>query len=233
MKHSFVFIPIFAILIYCGCKSTSTIDSTTTLPIVVIPNVGSNWMLQNIHSDSSGKVTKTDTSMRVIAQTNMSFQNFTDVVMIVETNLSTKISDTVYLRYLSTGDISRFSAPSIDPQLTQWLTIPYTTHTAQVLNFGGNIAYLGFTHDTISFSAAFSNDDNIVLGAVIYPVSIVISTTSQNATSAVKDSADLITQTNSFIPSKGIFGGRVVSFNAVKGKQIQRVQQTLIGVNLK
>jgi hypothetical protein len=214
-----------------GCKSNST--STPAGPTVVIPNVGSSWTLQNIRRDSLGTIKKTDTSTRVVAQTNMQYQNYSDVVMLVETNSATGKSDTVYIRYLSTGDISRSSSPAIDPQLPQWLTIPYTTQSGWSHSWGGNISYLGYTHDSVAFAVFYVSNINDTIAGVIYPASTITSQTWQHATSATKDSMVYITQANSFIASKGIFGDRNVTMNQVNGKQVNRVQQTVIAVNLK
>jgi hypothetical protein len=231
MKHSLLFIAVLSFVTYYGCKSTST--STPPGPTIVIPNVGSSWTLQNIHRDSTGKTVKTDTSTRTIAQTNMTIAPYSDVVMIVEYNSSTKIFDTVYIRYLSNGDLSRLSSPSLGVQPPVWLTIPYTTHLAQTYNFSGTASAVGFTHDTVAFSVSYLNNDNDTVAGVLYPVSIVTSTTWQQVSSATKDSTLSNTQTNSFIPSKGIFGDRNVTVNQVKGKNVQREQQILIGVSLK
>ncbi|MDP4220326.1 MAG: hypothetical protein Q8916_14235 [Bacteroidota bacterium] len=231
MKHHNLFIALFAFAAFSGCKSNST--TTPTTPTIVVPNVGTSWTIQNIRRDSLGTIKKTDTSIRVVAATNMQAQGFSDVVMTTETNPVTGKLDTVYLRYLPSGDISRLSIPSIDPQLPEWLTVPYYTHAAQAFNFGGNITYLGYTHDTVTFSATYVGDGSDTIAGVIYPTSIVSTSTWQKASSAIKDSTDLITQTNSFIPSKGIFGGRTVTMNQVNGKQINRVEQKVIAVDLK
>ena len=231
MKHSLILCALFAVVIFFGCKSNST--STPAGPTVVIPNVGTSWTLQNIRRDSTGAVKKTDTSTRIVAMTNMQFQGFSDVVMTVENNPSNGKFDTVYLRYLANGDISRYSSPAIDPQIPEWLTVPYTSHTAENFNFGGTVAYLGFTHDSVMFTANYVGEDADTIAGVIYPVSIIKSTTWQKASSASKDSTNYNEQTNSFIQSKGIFGNRSVTINQVNGKQFNRVQQTVIGVNLK
>lgn len=231
MKHSILLVSLFLLAFAYGCKSSST--STPAPPVVVIPNAGTTWTLQSIHLDSAGKTVRTDTSTRLVFKTNMQYQGFSDVVMTIETHSSTNTSDTVYLRYLSNGDISRLSSPAIDPQIPEWFTVPYTTHTAQSFDYGGNITARGFTHDTVTFTASFVRDENDTAASVVYPSSVITSTTWQKASSATKDSTDLITQTNSFIPSKGIFGNRNVTVNTVNGKQVQRVQQTLIGVSLK
>jgi len=201
--------------------------------VIVIPNVGSNWLLQNTHVDSTGKTTKIDTSTRVVAATNMSYAGYTDVVMTVETNLRTNVADTIYLRYLSNGDISRSSSPAIDPQLQHWFTVPYASQGGQSVTFGGATTNLGYTHDTISFNATYAGTENDTVGSDIYPAVVISSTTWQHATSALKDSLSTITQTNSFIPTKGIFGNHVVSSNVINGKSVNHNQQKLIGVNLK
>jgi hypothetical protein len=231
MKHSFLFITCIAIAAFSGCKSNST--STPPGPSIVVPNVGSNWMLQNTHRDSTGKVIKIDTSSRIVTATNMTYGGYSDVTMLVETNLRTNVADTVYIRYLSTGDISRYSSPALDPQLPRWFAVPYTTQLSQSVGFAGNISYLGYTHDTINFTAAFAGTENDTVAGVVYPALVVSSTTWQHALSGTKDSVNTITQTTSFIQTKGIFGNHVVSMNVINGKQVIHNQQTLIGVNLK
>jgi hypothetical protein len=231
MKHYILLTAFISAAFFYGCKTSST--SAPPGPTIVIPNVGSSWTLQNIHRDSTGKITKTDTSTRVVVAINMNYQSYTDVVMLVETNLRTNVSDTVYLRYLSDGDISRSSSPAIDPELQRWFTVPYTTKLTQSIAFGGAVTNLGYTHDSISFSASFSSTENDTVGSDIYPAVVISSTTWQHATSATKDSLSTITQTNSFIPTKGIFGNHVVQSNVINGKQVNHNQQTLIGVNLK
>jgi hypothetical protein len=228
MKHSFLYTFVVALAVLYGCS-----NSTSTPPTLVIPSAGTNWTLLNIHRDNTGKVIKTDTSIRKIDQTNIVYVGYSDVVSIVETNLSTKIQDTVYIRYLSNGDISRLSSPALGVQPPVWLTVPYSTHTAQAFNFGGSASASGFTHDSVSFTASFVNGENDTVGTDIYAASVVTSSTWQHATSATKDSTDSITQTNSFIPSKGIFGNRNVSINQINGKDVQREQQILIGVSVK
>jgi len=231
MKHLFFLISVFVIVILSGCKSNST--TTPPGPTVVIPNVGSTWIIQNVRLDSNNVVKKIDTSTRYVGATNMTIAPYNDVVMTYETNPVTGKNDTVYLRYLSNGDIAHLSSPAIDPQLPQWLIAPFYTHTAQNFNYGGNISYLGFTYDTVTFSASYVKNDNDTIAGIVYPASFVMTTTTQKATSSSKDSTNLNTQTNSFIPSKGFFGGRNVSMNQVNGKQVQRVVQTVLSVNLK
>ncbi len=231
MKHSVLLSALFAVLVYCGCKSNST--STPPGPTIVIPNDSSSWLLQNTHVDSTGKTTKIDTSKRVVVATNMTYGGYSDVVMTVETNLRTKVADTVYLRYLSNGDISRSSSPAIDPELQHWFTVPYASQGAQSVFFGGPTTNLGFTHDTVSFVASYVGTENDTVGSDIYPAVVISSTTWQHATSPTKDSLSTITQTNSFIPTKGIFGNHIVQSNQINGKSVIHNQQKLIGVNLK
>ncbi len=47
-----------------------------------------------------------------------------------------------------------------------------------------------------------------------------------------KDSLIVQEQTNSFIPSVGIFGDRGVSSSTINGEQVLREQQVLIAVNI-
>jgi hypothetical protein len=231
MKHLLLFFVLLTFAIISGCKSNST--NPPSGPTVVIPNVGTNWTIQNIRRDSINNVKKIDTSIRTVVALNAQYQGFSDVVITAEPNPQTGKIDTTYLRYLSNGDISRLSSPAIDPQLPEWFTVPYTTHVAQNFNYGGNINFLGFTHDSVSFSASYAKDSTETIAGVSYPVSIITSTTWQNATSATKDSMNYILQTNSFIPSKGIFGNHYVTFSLVKGKQVQRDSATVISVNIK
>jgi hypothetical protein len=232
MKHISLIIAGLAISLYIGCSKSN--PTTAATPTVVIPNAGTTWTLANTLIDSTGAVKKSDTTVRTVVQTNMQYQGFSDVVMTVEPNPSNLAkSDTVYLRYLADGDISRLSSPSIDPQLFEWLTVPYTTQLAQKFNFGGNINYLGYTHDTVTFLATNNGTGSVTVGGITYATTSITSSTWQTATATGKDSTNYTVQTNTFIPSKGIFGGRTVSMNVVNGKQVQRVQQTLIGVNIK
>jgi len=230
MKYLFLFFALCTFALTSGCSSSSTSPSA---PTVVIPNVGTNWTIQNVRRDSSGNVKRTDTTVRTVRQTNMSYLGFSDVVLTEEQNPVTGKLDTVYLRYLSNGDISRLSSPAIDPQLPVWFTVPYYTHVAQNFYYGGTINYLGFTHDSVTFSASYAKDSTETIAGTIYPVSMIISTTWQKATSGTKDSTNFVTQTNSFIPSKGIFGGRNVTLNQVNGKQVQRIQQIVIAVDIR
>jgi hypothetical protein len=231
MKHYLLLAGCIAALFFYGCKSNST--STPPGPTVVIPNIGTSWLLLNHHVDSTGKVTKIDTSKRIVVATNMTYAAYSDVVMTIETNLSTQVADTIYLRYLSNGDISRSSSPAIDPELQHWFTVPYASQGAQSLAFGGATTNLGYTHDSVSFTATYTGTENDTVSGVIYPAIVVTSTTWQHATSATKDSLTTITQTNSFIPTKGIFGNHIVSSNVIRGKQVNHNQQTLISVDLK
>jgi hypothetical protein len=230
MKHLFLFVALFAFVFLLGCKSNT---APAPGPTIVIPNVGSSWTIRNVRLDSNNVVKKTDTSIRTVGAINMTIAPYNDVVMTYETNPVTGKNDTAYLRYLSNGDVAHLSSPAIDPALPEWLTVRFYTHVAQNFNYGGNISYLGFTHDTVSFSTSFVKSDNDTIGGVIYPASFVMTTTTQKATSATKDSTNFNTQTNSFIASKGIFGGRNVSMNQVNGKQVLRVQQTVLSVSLK
>jgi len=231
MKRLIFVIPLFVVAIVSGCKTNTT--STPAAPVVVIPNVGSNWTIQNVRRDSTGAIKKTDTSVRTVAAINLTYQGFSDVVMTYETNPVTGKNDTVYLRYLASGDIAHLSSPAIDPQLPEWLTVPFYTHTPQNLNWGATISYLGFTHDSVTFTSTYLNNDNDTIAGVIYPISQATSTVWQKATSAAKDSTNYVVQTTSFIPSKGFFGGRKVSMNQVNGKQFNIVDQTVIKVDLK
>jgi len=232
MKHSLSLTVIVALIVLYGCSKNST--STPPGPTVVVPNVGSTFTFMNTHRDTTGKTVKIDTSVRTIAQTNMTIAGYSDVTMIVELNTSTKIYDTVYVRYLSNGDISRLSSPSLGVQPPVWFTIPYTSHTTPApYNFSGTASAPGYTHDSASFSVSYVGNDNDTVSGVLYPVSIVSTSTFQAVTAPGKDSTEFVVQTNSFIPSKGIFGNRNVSVNQFKGKNVQREQQTLISVSLK
>jgi len=230
MKHILLVSALFAFTVLSGCKNST---STPAGPTIIIPNVGSSWTIQNVRLDSNNVVKKTDTSTRYVAATNMTIAPYNDVVMTYETNPVTGKNDTAYLRYLSSGDVAHLSSPAIDPALPEWLTVPFYTHTAQSFNYGGSINYLGFTHDTVTFNTSFVKSDNDTIAGIVYPASFVMTTTTQKATSATKDSSNLNIQANSFIPSKGIFAGRKVSMNQVNGKQVLRVQQTVLSVNLK
>jgi hypothetical protein len=235
MKHLLLFVMVIVLAAFSGCSNNST--STPPGPTIVIPSVGSSWTFQNIRRDSNDKIVKMDTSTRWVAAKDTTYQGYSDVVMTWEYNPVTKKNDTVYIRYLSNGDISRLSSPAIDPALPHWFTVPFTTQATQSVAFGNDITYLGFTHDTVSFTASYAGTENDTVGSglypTIYPAIVITSTTWQHASSATKDSTNFNTQTNSFIPSKGIFGNRNVSLNQVNGKKAQRLQQILIGVNLK
>jgi hypothetical protein len=181
-----------------------------------------------------GTVKKTDTSTRVVVATNLIIQGDSDVVMTVETYTSSKTADTIYLRYLSTGDIARLSWPLIAPNIAhEWLTIPYHSQTTNPYKWAGHFSLLGYTFDSISFSVSYTDQASDTVAGTVYDASVVTTNTWQNLTGPGKDSLIVNTQTNAFIPSVGIFGNRGGSFNQIDGKQVLTEQQVLIAVDVK
>lgn len=233
MKNTLLTLAICMLAAAYGCSLIPSAPSKSAPAAVVVPNVGTSWTFQNTYLDDSGKVAKTDTSTRTVIATNMFYQGDSDVVMTVETYSSSKNADTIYLRYLSTGDISRLSWPLIAPHLAaEWLTIPYHTQRTNTYAWAGYFSLLGYTFDTISFSASYTDVVSDTVAGVVYDASIVTTNTWQNMTGSSKDSLIVTTQTNSFIPSNGIFGNHNVTASTINGKQILREQQVLIAVKV-
>src|SRR5665213_1720907 len=232
MKITVLTLGIFMLAGGYGCADSSAPNSPS--PTVVVPNIGTSWTFQNTYRDSTGKVTTIDTSTRAVVATNRTIQGFSDVAMTVETVTSSKRSDTIYIRYLSSGDISRLSWPLIGPHLApEWLTIPYYTHQEVDYHLGGNVSFLGYTDDSILFTSAYADQENDTVAGVVYSASVINSTTSQHLTGPSKDSLNISNSTNSFIASAGIFGSRQTTLQTINGKRVPRVQQVLIAVNLK
>ncbi len=236
MKHALLLLALCALVTLNGCSISSSPKAAKTPAVVVIPNVGTSWTFQNTYRDSTGTVTGVDTSVRVIAAVNQTVQGFSDVVVTVETFSSTKLSDTLYIRYLSTGDISRLSWPLIAPHIApEWLTIPYYTRPAKSsdYNWVGSFSLKGYTFDTVAFSVLYADQENDTVAGVVYAASVVNSTTWQNMTGPGKDSLFVQDQTNAFIPANGIFGSRETTLHTIDGKQVTHEQQVLIAVNVK
>jgi len=231
MKQSLLLLAICALAAFNGCTSASAPATAT----VVVPNVGTSWTFQNTYLDSSNNVKRTDTSTRVVVAKDTTVQGFSDVAMLVETfTTKTTPPDTVYIRYLSTGDISRLSWPLIAPHIApEWLTIPYYKHKTEPYGWSGNFSLKGYTYDTISLTVSYLSQGSETVSGVTYSASAIIDTTWEHMTGAGKDSLIITSQTNSFLPSIGIFGNRGVNYKQINGKQVWREQQTLIAVTIK
>jgi hypothetical protein len=98
--------------------------------------------------------------------------------------------------------------------------------------YGGTITGT-YSHDSAMYTASYVDQENDTVGAVVYPMSVITSTTWQLATSAAKDSLDVVVQKNSFDPTKGFFGNRGSTSHLINGKQVRLQQSTLIAVSLK
>ncbi len=234
MKNTFLIFGISLLAAAYGCSLVPS-GSAPAPATVVVPNQGTSWTFQNTYRDSNNVITKMDTSTRVVEQTNMIYEGDSDVVMIVETYSSTKFSDTIYVRYLSTGDISRLSWPLIGPHIApEWLTVPYYKHKTEPYAWSGGIGgYKGFTEDSVVFTSSYADQASDTVAGTIYSASVVNTTISEHYTGPGKDSLDVQDQTNSFIASVGIFGNREATLHTINGKRVPVEQQVLIAVNLK
>jgi hypothetical protein len=236
MKKAFLILTICTLAAAYGCSLIPTAPSKAAPATVVVPNVGTNWMFQNTYIDSTGKVLRMDTSTRTVVAVNQTIQGDSGVVETIET-FTTKATtpDTLYLRYLSDGDISRLSWPLIGPHIApEWLTIGYHTHVANPYLWSGGIGgYKGYTQDTVAFTTTFAEEQNDTVAGTVYSATVMNATVSEHYTGPGKDSVDINTQTNAFIASNGIFGSRGSSLHTINGKQVTREQQVLIAVNIK
>jgi hypothetical protein len=231
--RTIVSLAIGSFAVFSGCSPATSPKAKTTTIKVAIPNVGSYWTYSDNTLDSNGVNVHTAQNTRTVVQTNMTYGGYTDVVMTVETTSIPNFQDTVYLRYLPSGDIMRSSSPSIDPSLQQWFTLPYGTEVGTVDNYGGAISALGFTHDTVAYSNTFQDSIGVLIGSTNYPAKVITSNTWETLTSSSKDSTYQITQTTTFLPTLGIFGDHDVETYSINGKKVNRVQQKLIGALVK
>ncbi len=215
-----------------GCSSSSSpSNNNTTAPTVVIPNVGTNWKYYFALTDTTGHTYSIgDTVTRVIAATNYEYQGFNDVVMIVETYKRAGIMDTSYIRYLSTGDISRATDASFLPEFKTWFTIPYYTHALQLAPLGTTASGV---HDTATFSSSWLRQETETAGGVAYQASVISSAIWQHLTSAGKDSTFNLAVTAAFIPQYGIYGDNATTSETIDGTRKDIGKWTLVGVTIK
>jgi hypothetical protein len=235
MKNLFLTFGLCALAAAAGCSLIPSGPGKSAPAVVVVPNPGTSWTFQNTYRDSNNVVTKIDTSTRVVVDTGMVYKGDSNVVMTVETFASTKETDTIYFRYLSTGDIARLSTPLIGHYIASvWLTIPYHSHETTPFPYAwsGGFSLRGYTGDSVTFSSSWVDETNDTVAGVLYDASVVNVTITEHYFGPGKDSIDVQNQTNSFIPSNGIFGNRQTTLHTINGKQAAHVQQVLIAVNL-
>jgi hypothetical protein len=236
MKQSLLLLVLCALVAFNSCSLVPSAPSKAAPAAVVVPNMGTSWTFQNTYLDSTNVITKMDTSTRVVVDTGMIYEGDSSVVMTVETYSSTKLSDTIYLQYLSTGDIARLSRPLIGRYIApEWLTIPYHSHKSTPFPYAwsGSFSLKGYTGDSVTFSSAWVDDANDTVGTTVYSASVVNVTITEHYFGPGKDSIDVQNQTNAFIASNGIFGNRQTTLHTINGKQALHTQQVLIAVNIK
>jgi hypothetical protein len=235
MKNIFLTFCICMLAAAYGCSLIPSAPSKSAPAAVVVPGVGTSWTFQNTYRDSNNVITKMDTSTRVVIDTGMTYEGESGVVMTVETFTSTKLSDTIYFQYLSTGDIARLSRPLIGSYIApEWLTIPYYSHKSTPFPYAwsGGFSLRGYTGDSVTFTSSWDDLTNDTVAGTVYAASVVNVTITEHYFGSGKDSLDVQNQSNSFIPANGIFGNRETTLHTINGKQAVHLQQVLIKVNL-
>jgi hypothetical protein len=160
--RTFIFPSLICVVVIAGCKSNSTSPNAGTSSYG--PKVGTYYILQNISTDSTGKVISIDTTKEEVVATGVTIYGASDVVEIADSSSAGWSKDTAYFRYLSDGDVSAYIHVSTsDP--SGWFTYPFATQTA-VTWFTVDTALPGLSiHDTAGVvGGGFANIYEIIDG---------------------------------------------------------------------